>query len=161
MIGLGGSHGSFVSSLKRHHFGFSSLFFFLYDVVWTLELDHSLKQETLALLSQSLFELSASLSHSHYISHLCLSPSSPSATTSSAQNVACLSLWALCLFPSSPLATTDLSPECSLPYSLNSLPLSLVAVDHHRPQPKSQLASLSSLPLSLVAVGHRTLICES
>ena len=136
MTSSSGSHGSFVSSLKRHHFGLSSLFFFLYDVVWTLELDHSLKQETLALLSQSLFELSASLSHSHYISHLCLSPSSPS-------------------------ATTDLSPECSLPYSLNSLPLSLVAVDHHRPQPKSQLASLSSLPLSFVAVGHRTLICES
>ena len=55
-----GSHGSFVSSLKWHHFGLSSLFFFsLYGVVWTLELDYSLKQETLASLS----ELSASLRH--------------------------------------------------------------------------------------------------
>ena len=28
-------------------------FFFLYNIVWTLELDHSLKQETLASLFQS------------------------------------------------------------------------------------------------------------
>ena len=53
MTGSGGSHGSFVSSLKRHCFGLSSLFFFLYGIVWALELDHYLKQETLASLFQS------------------------------------------------------------------------------------------------------------
>ena len=53
VTGSDDSHGPFVSSLKRHRFGLSSLFFSLYGVIWTLELDHSLKQETLASLSQS------------------------------------------------------------------------------------------------------------
>ena len=96
-----GSHGSFVSSLKWHHFGLSSLFFFsLYGVVWTLELDYSLKQETLASLS----ELSTPLSHSNYISHLCLSPSLPSATTDLNPDHSSPHSH-LCLSPSSPLAT--------------------------------------------------------
>ena len=88
-------------------------FFSLYGVVWTLEFDYSLKQETLTSLS----ELFASLSHSNYISHLCLSPSLSSAMTSSAQNAACLTLWALCLSPSSLSATTDLNPDHSSPHS--------------------------------------------
>ena len=75
-------------------------FFLLYGVVWTLELDYSLKQETLASLS----ELSASLSHSNYISHLCLSPSLPSATTDLNPDHSSPHSH-LCLSPSSPLAT--------------------------------------------------------
>ena len=53
VTGSSDSNGPFVSNLKRHRFGLSSLFFFLYGIIWILELDHFLKQETLASLSQS------------------------------------------------------------------------------------------------------------
>ena len=52
MIGLGSPHESFVSSLKQHHFGLSSLFYFLYGVQWIILSNkkpspHSFNQETL------------------------------------------------------------------------------------------------------------------
>ena len=53
MTGLGSSHGSFVSSLKQHHFGLYSLFYFPYGVQWIILSNkkpspHSFNQETLS-----------------------------------------------------------------------------------------------------------------
>ena len=99
-------------------FFFFYFFFFIYMATasfWQGTLSN--KTPTLASLSHALSSLP--LFHSHHISHLCFSPSSPLATTSSAQIAlawfsqslsASLSLSLhLCLSPSSWSATTDLS----------------------------------------------------
>ena len=97
---------------------FFNFYFFIYMATasfWQGTLSN--KTPTLASLSHALSSLP--LFHSHHISHLCLSPSSPLATTSSAQIALAwfsqslstslsLSLH-LCLSPLSWSATTDLS----------------------------------------------------
>ena len=80
MTGSSGSHRSSFSSLKWHRSGLLlSFLFFLYGYEVVLaRITLSNKTQTLT----SLFHALSSLPHSH--SHLCLSPSLMSATTSSA-----------------------------------------------------------------------------
>ena len=126
------------------------IFFFLHGVIWAYGHTHSTHRNFETLKSQSFFHLS-SLPLPHYslsslISHLYLSPSSPSATTLCSLNHSLLlshsaaspsattsypdcSLLTQSLFASSPSATTSCLDLNSLPQSLfASLSLYLVAV---------------------------------
>ena len=67
------SHGSYVSSLKRHRWTFFSIFFFLYGVVWAYGHARSTHRNPETLKSQSLSHLSSLPLHHCSLSSLPLS----------------------------------------------------------------------------------------
>ena len=71
------SNGCFVLSLKTVSFHLFSVFFFLCNIVWSIRIEQNRNPKTVKPSPHSLSSLP--LPHSlNYISHLCLSPLSPS-----------------------------------------------------------------------------------
>ena len=143
------SHGSYVSSLKRHRWTFFSIFF-SYTALFGLmgmRVPHieTLKPSNLnhSLISHLCLSI---IAHSH----LYLSPSSPSATTLCSLNHSL----PFSHSASSPSATMSCPDRSSLTQSLfTSLSLCLVAISHHE-LPKSQLTLSITLCLSLTLPHH-------
>ena len=154
-----GSHGSCVSSLKRHHWTLFSISF-SYTASFGLMGIRVPQKETLKPSPHSLKSQSLSTSPSLFtlISHLYLSPSSPSATTLCTLSHSLKHSLPLSHSASSPSATMSY-PDCSsLSQSLaSSLTLYLIAIGHHE-LPKSQLTLL--ITLCLVAIAPSPTLCH-